>query len=83
MTCEEMMKALNDVIDDASALAICTEFASHLEGCNPCQVVVDNIRKTIQLYRNGEPYPMPTEFQTRFRDALKKKWLEKFPQAMA
>jgi hypothetical protein len=44
-------------------------------------VVVDNIRKTIQLYKAGEPYPMPPEFQARFRAALLEKWKQKFPHA--
>jgi hypothetical protein len=81
MTCEELLKALNDYIDDESVLAICQDFAEHLAGCNPCQVVVDNIRKTIQLYKAGEPYPMPHEFQTRFRQALREQWKRKFPHA--
>ena len=36
--------------------AICEEFEQHMAGCNPCQVVVDNIRKTITLYKEGQPY---------------------------
>jgi hypothetical protein len=43
--------------------------------------VVDNLRKTIQLYQAGEHYPMPEAFQNRFRDALKAKWLQKFPHS--
>ena len=81
MTCEDMLKALNEVIDDQYALALCTEFADHLAGCNPCQLVVDNIRQTIQLYKAGEPYPMPEAFQDRFRAALKARWKQKFPDA--
>jgi predicted anti-sigma-YlaC factor YlaD len=81
MTCEELLKALNDYIDDESVLAIWQDFAEHLAGCNPCQVVVDNIRKTIQLYKAGEPYPMPPEVQAQFRAALRAKWKQKFPHA--
>ena len=81
MTCEELLQALNEVIDDRSALAIYHEFAEHLSGCNPCQLVLDNTRKTIQLYQGGAPYPMPPEFQERFRAALKAKWKAKFPDA--
>lgn len=81
MTCEELLKAVNDYIDDKSVLAIYRDFAEHLAGCNPCQVVVDNIRQTIQLYKAGEPYPMPPEFQARFRQALREKWKKKFPHA--
>ena len=79
MTCEELLKALNDYIDDESVLAICEDFADHLAGCNPCQVVVDNIRKTIMLYKAGQPYEMPIKFRERLHDALRKKWKEKFP----
>ncbi len=82
MTCEELLLALNEVIDDQSALAIYHDFADHLVGCNPCQLVVDNIRKTIHLYKAGEPYPMPAGFQERFKDALRAKWKAKFPHAM-
>lgn len=81
MSCEELLQALNEVIDDQSALAMYTEFADHLAGCNPCQVVIDNVRKTIQLYKAGDPYPMPMEFQDRYRDALRAKWKTKFPDA--
>lgn len=82
MSCEELLAALNEMIDDASALALYREFADHLSGCNPCQLVVDNIRKTIRLYRDGTPYPMPAAFEDRFRDALRAKWKAKFPNAV-
>jgi hypothetical protein len=78
MTCEELLKALNDYVDDQTVLAVCREFAAHLAGCNPCQIVVDNIRNTIQLYKSGEPYPMPPEFSARLRLALQAKWQETF-----
>ena len=79
MTCEELLKALNDYVDDETVLAVCREFADHLAGCNPCRVVVDNIRNTIRLYKAGEPYPMPPAFQARLRDALRAKWGQAFP----
>jgi hypothetical protein len=83
LTCEELLKALNDYVDDEAVLAVCREFAEHLAACNPCQVVVDNIRNTIRLYKAGEPYPMPPEFQARLRNSLRAKWNEAFPDADA
>ena len=77
MTCEELLQSLNEYLDDESVLALYREFAEHLARCHPCQVVVDNVRKTIRLYQAGQPFPMPAEFQERFRQALKKK----FPEA--
>lgn len=78
MKCEELLKALNEYVDGNVDPAICEEFANHLEGCNPCQIVVDNIRNTISLYRSGEPYEMPVEFHDRLREQLRKKWSSVF-----
>ena len=78
MTCEELLKALNDYVDGAELTEICEEFSQHLAGCNPCQVVVDNIRQTISLYRAGQPCAMPTSFEDRLQQTLKSRWEEKF-----
>ncbi len=78
MNCEELLKALNDYVDGAQLTEICEEYSQHLAGCNPRQVVVDNIRQTISLYKAGKPYPMPEGFQDRLQRSLKAKWEEKF-----
>lgn len=78
MKCEELLKALNDYVDGKVDPAICEEFENHLAGCNPCQIVVDNIRQTISLYRSGEPYEMPPEFHDRLRQHLRQKWTSVF-----
>ena len=78
MTCEEMLAALNDYVDGERLSAVCEKFAEHLAGCNPCQVVVDNIRQTISLYQDGEPYPVPAEFQEQLKECLRQRWEAKF-----
>lgn len=79
MKCEELLKALNDYVDGDIDPAICEGFEEHLAGCNPCQVVVDNVRQTITLYRAGEPYEMPPEFRQRLHRILRERWKAKFP----
>jgi len=54
MECHELLKMLNEYVDGTVDPAICTEFEKHLAGCNPCQVVIDNIRQTITLYKQGQ-----------------------------
>jgi hypothetical protein len=78
MTCEELLKALNEYVDGAPLTEICDEFAEHLAGCNPCQIVVDNIRQTISLYRAGQRYEMPADFNDRLQSTLKLQWEKKF-----
>ena len=56
MKCEELLAMLNEYVDGTVDPAVCAEFEQHMAGCNPCQVVVDNIRQTITLYKDGQPY---------------------------
>lgn len=79
MKCEELLKQLNEFVDGTVDPAICEEFQKHMAGCNPCQVVVDNIRKTITIYKNGEPYELPVGFRTRLHAALRERWKENPP----
>ena len=69
---------LNDYVEGDVDPSICDEFEEHLAGCNPCQVVVDNIRNTIALYKSGQPYPMPKAFHDSLRANLRARWREKF-----
>lgn len=78
MKCEELLEALNAYVDgELEALFpadFCQEFQRHLEGCQPCRVVVDTLRFTVALYRNQEPYPLPSAFQERLRQILRQRW---------
>ena len=76
MKCEELLKLLNEYVDGTVDTAICAEFEQHMAGCNPCQVVVDNIRKTITLYKNGQPCELPLDFQQKLHAALRARWRE-------
>jgi hypothetical protein len=67
---------LNEYVDGTVDPAICEEFEKHMAGCNPCQVVVDNIRKTITLYKEGKPIELPAAFRQRLHSALRQRWSE-------
>ena len=81
MKCEEMLAKLNEYVDGTVDPAICEDFEKHMAGCNPCQVVGDNIRKTITLYKAGEPYELPIAFRDRLHNALREKWKQNQPPA--
>lgn len=80
MKCEELLQILNEYVDGTVDPGLCKEFEQHLAGCNPCQVVVDTIRKTITLYKNGEPFELPLEFRQRLHAALRERWKEIHPE---
>ena len=74
MKCEELLALLNEYVDGTVDPAICGEFEKHMAGCNPCQIVVDNIRRTITLYRDGESYELPLQFRERLHESLRDCW---------
>lgn len=78
MKCEELLALLNEYVDGTVDPAICDAFKEHLAGCNPCQVVIDNIRKTITLYQAGQPCPLPDAFREHLHAALRRRWKETY-----
>jgi hypothetical protein len=76
MKCDELLAMLNEYVDGTVDPAICAEFEKHLAGCNPCQVVVDNVRQTITLYTKDRPYELPLAFRERLHSAWRQRWKE-------
>ena len=74
MKCEELLAALNQYVDGEMDPGICDSLQQHLEGCNPCQIVVDNIRQTIKLFRSDERYELPPALHEQLSCALREKW---------
>jgi hypothetical protein len=79
MKCEELLAFLNEYVDGTVDPAVCEEFDKHMAGCDPCKVVVDNIRKTITLYRAGKPCGLPVEFGQRLQASIRQRWTETHP----
>jgi len=79
MKCEELLRMLNDYVDGDIDPGVCEEFQKHLDECNPCEVVVDTIRKTITLYKESGVYEIPVEFRERLHQVLRDKWKQKQP----
>lgn len=78
MKCEELLAALNDYVDGEIDPKLCEELQRHLEGCNPCRVVVDTLKKTVTLYKGDEPYELPPELHSRLHDCLRRSWEAKY-----
>ena len=76
MNCDELLAMLNEYVDGSIDPGVCETFEKHLAGCNPCQVVVDNIRHTITLYKDGQPYELPAAFHRKLHDALRQRFTQ-------
>lgn len=79
MKCQELLAALGDYVDGELDASICEKFEEHLVNCDPCEIVIDNIRQTIHLYQNGHPVEMPSELHAHLVGVLRQRWKERFP----
>lgn len=51
--CGDYLKSISDYIDDELPPEICASLEAHLKECTNCQIVVDTLRKTIELYKTS------------------------------
>ncbi len=74
MKCQDLLATLNDYIDGTVDPSICEEFERHMGDCSACQVVVDNIRRTIRVYCEGREMELPMGFRERLHRELRAHW---------
>ena len=79
MKCQDLLARLSDYVDGDLDRDVYEAFRAHLDGCTPCEVVIDNIRQTITLYRSGQPANLPGELQGHLRRVLRDEWHKHFP----
>lgn len=70
MNCRSIVKELSNYLDEALDTTLKDSIERHLEHCDDCRVVVDTTKKTIQIYCNSEPAPLPEDTKLRLREAL-------------
>ncbi len=51
--CGDLLGELSDYLDGEASTQVCAEIERHISDCEDCRVVVDTLRKTIQLYRRS------------------------------
>lgn len=73
MNCRGIVKELSNYLDEALDSSLKANIEKHLEHCEDCRVVVDTTKKTIQIYCNSEPAPLPDDTRMRLHEALVKR----------
>lgn len=76
--CEEYIGGLADYIDGAVDPELCEEIERHIGQCDNCRIMVDTLRQTVQLCRDGKPEPLPKELEDRLNSLLRARWNKKF-----
>jgi anti-sigma factor RsiW len=73
VTCKDFLSELSDYLDDSVSPEVRKELEQHLGECPNCWVVCDTTKKTIQIYRGVDPYPVPAGVHDRLLAVLNKK----------
>lgn len=64
--CCHLLSEISDYIDGELPAELCNDLEKHLQGCSNCRIVVNSMRKTIELYQAcAEDETLPTAVKER------------------
>ncbi|PKN99970.1 MAG: hypothetical protein CVU42_06370 [Chloroflexi bacterium HGW-Chloroflexi-4] len=64
--CSAMLGDLSEYIDGSLQAEICEQIEEHMKTCDNCRVVVDTLRKTVELYEHcSDNVEIPGEVKER------------------
>jgi anti-sigma factor RsiW len=66
--CRDMLEDLSLFVDGDASPELCSEIERHMAGCENCRIVVDTLKRTIDLYHQ---FPQP-EVPEKTREKLYK-----------
>jgi anti-sigma factor (TIGR02949 family) len=74
--CSHLLSSLSDFVDGELSDDLCQEIESHMAGCENCQIVVNTLQKTVDLFRKTSEKPeIPPDVKDRL---IKRLELEEF-----
>ena len=76
--CEDMIGGLSDYIDGELDPELCKKLEQHLSSCENCRLMVDTMRRTVQLCQDGSCEDLPDDLKDKLDQVLLEKWKKKF-----
>ena len=77
LTCKDFLHELSEYLDESIDAETRVKLEQHITECPNCWVIADTTKKTIQIYKGMDPYPIPPDVESRLMAALEKKMAEK------
>lgn len=66
MNCQEIFQNMSEYIDGELDGQLCAEIEAHIETCPDCKIVIDTLKKTIQLVQiSGRETELPKDVRKR------------------
>jgi hypothetical protein len=75
--CREVIRELSNYLDADLGKETVADLERHVSHCEDCRLVVDTCRKTVEIYCNAEPGPLPSDVRARLHEALGKRLLRR------
>jgi anti-sigma factor RsiW len=76
LNCQDVIHELSNYIDGDLDATLKKELESHLKECRECDLVVDQTKKTIDIFCDSEPIELPGDMRNRLHDAVRRKMKE-------
>jgi anti-sigma factor RsiW len=73
LNCDGVTRELSNYLDGEIDAVVRVDFELHLQGCQHCSVVVDQVKKTVELFCDAEPVELPQDVRARLYEALQSK----------
>jgi anti-sigma factor RsiW len=68
--CRRLLGDLSLYLDGEAEASICDEIERHMTECEDCRIVIDTLRKTVELYREHGHTPLSGDAKRRLYTAL-------------
>lgn len=69
--CKGLASSISEYIDGELSPELCAELERHMEECENCTIVINTMRKTIDLYKQPAPdSPLPEDIKARLYQRL-------------
>jgi anti-sigma factor RsiW len=76
LNCKSVIRELSNYIDGDLDLAMKQELERHLGHCEDCTMIVDQTKKTVEIFCDSEPVALPTDVHSRLHEALHRRMKE-------
>jgi len=68
--CRHLLAGLSDYLDGEASAELCAEIQKHMADCGKCRVVINTLRKTVELYHRLPRPAFPDDARERLYKSL-------------
>ena len=76
--CREYASDLIDYLDGGLDPSLCREIEDHIGTCHNCRIMVDTMKQTVVLCRDGQDERLPRNLESKLQDVMKARWVARF-----